>query len=73
MKFAVALLCVSLAAVKDAVKGKTPPHHPTPATTPNTTRMRTVEGLSGVNKNRWRRSETQRQLKSWNRDADQVR
>lgn len=25
MKFAVALLCVSLAAVKDAVKGKTPP------------------------------------------------
>lgn len=29
MKFAVVLLCVSLAAVKDAVNGKTPPKHNT--------------------------------------------
>lgn len=40
MKFAVALLCVSLAAVKDAVKGKT-----------HTTRTGTVEDMSGVNRN----------------------
>lgn len=42
MKFALALLCVSLAAVKDAVKGKTPP---------NTTRTGTVEDVSHVNRN----------------------
>lgn len=44
MKFAVALLCVSLAALKDAVKGKTPLPN-------NTTRTGTVEDASGVNRN----------------------
>lgn len=43
MKFAVVLLCVSLAAGKDAVNGKTTP--------PNTTRTGTVEDVSDINRN----------------------